>query len=195
MSSATAVVASRERTPIVPSAVLAVAVIIIVEAMFFSGLVSAFLITRAGVAPGTWPPPTQPRLPVGSTALNTAALLASGLAALFCARKHRRDPASAQAPLYVAIALGALFVLLQGSEWVALLGEGLRLSTSTHGAFFYLIVGSHGLHVVAGLVALVWAALQLGRGSLSADAFKAVRAFWYFVVLLWPLLYYEVYLT
>ena len=45
------------------------------EAMFFGGLIIAFLQLRLGAA--AWPPPGQPRLPIGLTALNTVILLAS----------------------------------------------------------------------------------------------------------------------
>ena len=45
------------------------------EGVFFGGLIIAFLDLRLGAA--QWPPPGQPRLPVGLTALNTAVLLLS----------------------------------------------------------------------------------------------------------------------
>ena len=44
--------------------------------------------------------------------------------------------------------LGAFFVVFQGAEWLALIGQGLTLTSSALGSFFYLIVGSHGLHAV-----------------------------------------------
>ena len=52
-------------------------IFVFTEIMFFTGLVSAFLITRASIGPGGWPPPNQPRLPVATTAVNTVALLLS----------------------------------------------------------------------------------------------------------------------
>ena len=55
-----------------------------------------------------------------------------------------------------AIVCGIAFVSLQGVEWVALLREGLTMTSSTHGAFFYLIVGAHALHAVAAIIALTW---------------------------------------
>src|SRR3990170_3089509 len=46
------------------------------ETMLFAGFVTAYLVFRLG-AP-VWPPPLQPRLPVGVTAVSTAVLLLSG---------------------------------------------------------------------------------------------------------------------
>ena len=65
--------------------------------------------------------------------------------------------------------LGAFFVLFQGVEWVALLREGLTLTSSTHGAFFYLIIGTHALHAVVALGSSpTVGAAAARRGSRSA---------------------------
>src|SRR5262249_57871398 len=50
------------------------------EIMFFGGLISAFLVLR--VSSALWPPPLQPRLPVGVTGVNPLLLLASSIAVL-----------------------------------------------------------------------------------------------------------------
>ena len=42
------------------------------EVMLFAGLISAFSIARATAIGGMWPPPNQPRLPIATTAFNTA---------------------------------------------------------------------------------------------------------------------------
>lgn len=181
------------REPLVPSAVMGVLIFIGAEIMMFAGFVSAFAIVKAG-AMGVWPPPGQPRLPIEETAFNTAALLMSGAFAFLAARAFSRDPVSARTPLWIAVALGAFFVLFQGYEWLQLLRDGLTLTSSTHGSFFYLIVGTHALHAVAGLAVLASAGLALTRGRLDGERFTAVRFFWYFVVVLWPVLYVQVYL-
>ena len=82
------------RPVLVPSATLAMALFIATEVMFFAGLVSAFLVLRAEAL--VWPPPGQPRLPLGVTGLNTVLLVASGwtvqraLAATATASSNRR---------------------------------------------------------------------------------------------------------
>lgn len=182
------------RRPAVPSAVLGVLIFIIAEVMFFSGLISAFVIARSSVGPGAWPPPGQPRLPIAATALNTAVLLLSAGVLVLSRRAFRTDGARALRLLATSMALGSFFVLSQGREWVALLRQGLTLTTSTHGAFFYVIVGCHGLHALGALIALGWALLRLRRGALLPGTFSAACLFWYFVAGIWPILYYQVYL-
>jgi cytochrome c oxidase subunit III len=187
------VVTNPRPAPLVPNAVLGMAIFLFTEVMLFAGLISAHTVTRASSAVG-WPPPGQPRLPAEDTAVNTAALLLSGVVVFWAQRRFRRDRASAFAPLAAALALGAFFVGFQGVEWVQLVGEGLTLTSSTHGAFFYLIVGVHALHAVAALVALGWALFRLRRGVLPASTLTAVALFWYFVVAVWPIIYLRVYL-
>jgi heme/copper-type cytochrome/quinol oxidase subunit 3 len=178
---------------LLPNAVFGMLLFVLVELMLFAGMISAFLISSSAAVLG-WPPPGQPRLPVEETALNTLALLGSGVALFLAGRAYRKERRSARAPLLVAIALGAFFVCFQGVEWVALIREGLTLRSSTHGGFFYLIVGTHAAHAVAALGGLGYAFLRLRRRLLNHSTLAAASVFWYFVVGVWPLLYAVVYL-
>jgi cytochrome c oxidase subunit 3 len=162
------------------------------EVMFFAGLISAFTIVRSEAL--LWPPPDQPRLPIERTALNTLALLLSGVALAFAHRAFRRDRRAARAPLLIAIGLGAFFVVCQGAEWAALLSQGLTVTSSALGSFFYLIVGLHALHAVVAIGMLANAFRRLTRGWLVLSQLVTVEVFWYFVVGLWPILYGVVYL-
>jgi cytochrome c oxidase subunit III len=177
--------------PIIPSGVMAMLIFVFTEAMLFAGLISAFTIIRAGAM--VWPPPDQPRLPVAETALNTAALLASGVLLAAARRRFRRNRARARPPLLWAMLLGGFFVVFQGAEWVALLGQGLTLQSSSLGSFFYVIVGLHALHAVAALSVLVYAWSRLRHGWLASSQLATAEVFWYFVVGLWPILYGVVY--
>jgi cytochrome c oxidase subunit 3 len=162
------------------------------EVMFFAGLISAFTIVRSEAI--LWPPPDQPRLPIERTALNTLALLLSGVALAFAHRAFRRDRRSARTPLLIAIGLGAFFVIAQGAEWAALLRQGLTVTSSALGSFFYLIVGLHALHAVVAIGLLANAYRRLRNGWLAYSQLVTVEVFWYFVVGLWPVLYGVVYL-
>ena len=178
--------------PAVPSPVLGMLIFVIAEMMMFAGLMSAFSIVKAGAL--GWPPPGQPRLPVEATAFNTAALLASAIVLFFANGSFARDRERAKRLLFAAMGLGVFFVAFQGFEWVALIRQGLTLTSSNHGSFFFLIVGMHGLHAIAGLAVLGRAAIKISRGHLTHSSFAATQVFWYFVVGLWPVLYFMVYL-
>ncbi len=178
--------------PILSSQVMGTLIFVIAEMMMFAGLMSAFSIVKAGAL--GWPPPGQPRLPVEATAFNTAALLASAVFLFVANRRYARNRNLAKRPLFTAMGLGAFFVAFQGYEWISLIRQGLTLTSSNHGSFFYLIVGMHGLHAIAGLAVLGRSALKLSRGRLAPSSFAACQVFWYFVVGLWPVLYFMVYL-
>jgi len=180
------------RQPLGPNSVVATLIFVVTELMLFAGFISAFTITRA--AYNTWPPIGQPRLPVVATLFNTAALLASGVALIMAHRSFDRRPERTGRYLLSALLLGAFFVIFQGAEWAALLREGLTPTSSNHGAFFYLIVGTHALHAVAAILALASVYIKFVRGRLERSTFLATEVFWYFVVGVWPVLYLRVYL-
>ena len=185
-----------ERT-VVPNAILGMLIFVVCEIMFFGGLISAYLVGKAAAldAGGTWPPSDQPRLPIASTAFNTIVLLLSGW---FISRtsisQHQPEGKDTTRKLLVAtIGLGAFFVIFQGYEWTRLIQFGLTMQSSTYGGFFYLIVGTHALHVIVALAALIYAYIQLKNDRLTNGVLGASRIFWYFVVGLWPVLYVTVY--
>ncbi|MCH2172110.1 cytochrome c oxidase subunit 3 [Myxococcota bacterium] len=191
---------------ILSNGALAMLIFSFAEVMLFAGLVSAFTIAKANAL--VWPPPGQPRLPAFETAFNTLALLLSGFFLYRAQLEYwrskeatsapvvvlQRPAAAARTPFLISILLGAFFVLFQGTEWVALLREGLTIASSQQGGFFYLIIGMHAAHAIAALALLVYAYRQLTHGNLTESLFGASTVFWYFVVLVWPVLYWRVYL-
>ncbi len=186
------VASEARKEPLIPNGVLGMLIFVIVEVMVFAALISAFSIIRASAI--IWPPLGQPRLPLEETAINTAALLASGVLLVVARRRFAHNPTRARTPLVYAMLLGAFFVVFQGAEWLALIGEGLTLSSSSLGSFFYLIVGLHALHAAAALGLLAYSWMRLRRGWLASSQLAAAEVFWYFVVGLWPVLYLVVYL-
>ena len=85
-------------------------------------------------------------------------------------------------------------MVFQGAEWVALIGEGLTLTSGQLGGFFYLLVGTHALHVLVGFAILLYTYRKLSHGELDRFTFWPAQIFWYFVVGVWPILYWQVYL-
>ncbi|HBZ70198.1 MAG TPA: hypothetical protein DEP35_10865 [Deltaproteobacteria bacterium] len=170
---------------------LGMAIFLATELMFFTALVSALLVLRAGAV--DWPPEGQPRLPIAATGVNTAFLLLSAIAFERGARQQH-DHRALSRGLAGAFALGSLFVLLQGVEWVRLIGFGLTAHSSLYGAMFYVIVGAHATHVLVALAAVGFALRCARRGHLAGWAELApYRMYWFFVVGIWPPLYGLVY--
>jgi cytochrome c oxidase subunit 3 len=179
------------RSQIMDNGAMGMLIFVFTEIMFFAGFISAFTIIRSAAM--AWPPPGQPRLPLEETAVNTAALLASGVVLVIANRVYKRNRMAARWPLLASIVLGGAFVVFQGVEWVALLREGLTFTSSVMGSFFYTIIGLHALHAVValGLLVRAWVLLQAGR--LKPGLFLSTQIFWYFVVGVWPFIYLRVY--
>jgi len=167
------------------------------EIMFFSGLISAYVVSASDNATA-WPPKWQPRLPVEATAFNTLLLIASAVTLFIAIRKIKKDGDTKKGSTFLkwTILLGTAFVTFQGYEWVRLIGNGLTTSSSLFGAFFYTIIGAHGIHAFAGVIYLVVVSLKIIKTielDLKIKMITTLSIFWYFVVLLWPILYLLVY--
>jgi heme/copper-type cytochrome/quinol oxidase subunit 3 len=187
------VVRPAARREVVPSGLLGMVIFVATEVMFFAGLISAFTISKAGAPRDAWNLPAGQVLPLASTAVNTGALFVSGALLWVAERQYRARSRVATQTVLAAIFFGALFVMLQGREWVGLIARGVTLRSSALGAFFYVIVGAHAVHAVAALAALGAAWWRLRAGRLSYGFFLAAQTFWYFVVLIWPVIYARVY--
>lgn len=166
------------------------------EVMFFAALVSGLFVLRVGMA--AWPPPLEPRLPVAVTSVNTVVLIGSSVSMVAALRALRRGHRRRFVRMLVTTAgLGALFLAVQGYEWVRLIGFGLTLSSSVYGATFYSLIGLHGLHVAGALGWLGITALLAASGRFAEGRIAPVQAcamYWHFVVGLWPVLFVAVYL-
>ncbi|MGH7768439.1 MAG: cytochrome c oxidase subunit 3 [Candidatus Binatia bacterium] len=182
--------------PIVSNARLALLMLLVAETMFFSGLVGAFIVFR--VASPSWPPPFQPRLPVEVTGANTVILLLSGVTMHVALRAARAGKsARLQKWLTASVALGVIFLAVQGYEWLRLIHYGLTLSSGVYGATFYTLIGCHGAHVLGAVFWLLAVLARARKGRYSARDYAGVQLcgmYWTFVVALWPVLYGLVYL-
>jgi len=186
----------RPNLPILNNARLAVIMLLAAELMFFAGLIGAFLVFRLSAT--VWPPPFQPRLPLGVTGVNSLILLFSALTMHWAVIAGRAAVTSTLVrQLTFTALLGALFLLIQGYEWVRLVHYGLTTSSSVYGGLFYTLIGAHGAHVFGGLIWLAIVCWQAKRGRITKKNFVGVqtaRMYWTFVVALWPVLYGLVYL-
>lgn len=181
----------------VSNGVLGMIFLLTTEAMFFAGLISAYIVNRSAVM--EWPPVNQPRLPIEVTAVNTLFLILSAVSFYLFTRRFKLsgNTTAALKFLVITILFGVNFLFIQGTEWIKLLDYGLSSTSSLYGAFFYLIIGAHALHVIAGVVILFYLVFSLKRSvaiEVSKNKITVCGIYWYFVVGIWPMLYYLVYL-
>ena len=192
LNSVAPAVRRRRQAPLADS-VFGMIIFVATEAMFFTALISAFVIIKAGV--DLWSPPPGVRLPVIATACNTLLLMLSAGLLYQAGRMFATEHTRARVLLLMrnAAFLGGLFVLFQGYEWIRLIHYGMSMTSGIFGACFFLLIGTHGLHAAAAATAMIYLSVKLQRGELKFEHVRAMQIFWFFVVGIWPVLYGLVY--
>ncbi len=187
-----------ERQPGMPMEILGMYLFIASELIAFITLLFILFWLRSGLV-GDWPPPDQPRLPLGITGINTVFLLFSGYT-MHRAYRAVKQNLTAQLTrwLMITCVLGVVFLTVQGFEWIRLIRFGLSMTSSLYGAMFYTIIGLHAVHVLVTVLVLLYLWVRSSSGAYTAEKHTGVvlgYLFWLFVVLIWPVLYVLVYLV
>ncbi|WP_254526063.1 cytochrome c oxidase subunit 3 [Natrinema caseinilyticum] len=169
---------------------------IVTEGLLFAGLFLAYFFLEADHGP--WPPEELPPLDLPYALGLTVILLLSGIT-LYWARRGLEHGNRRQFNygLAVTIILGLAFLLGQANEYSTMLSEGLTPWASAYGSTFYVVTGTHGIHVIFGLVLLgLVGARAWGRGHFDADRHLFVKTasyYWHFVDAIWFLIVLFVY--
>jgi len=121
--------------------------------------------------------------------LNTAMLVLSSLALHSATNAARRGEMQALRMGLLAAGVSALaFLSGQLLAWRQLSNEGYLLAANPANAFFYVLTGAHGLHLLGGLVALgrttekAWHETATEPLRLSVEL---CATYWHFLLLVW----------
>lgn len=166
---------------------------IVSEITLFGALFATYFVLRGASA--AWPPTPdlrRPELPL--VAFNTLVLVSSSVTLQRAIGALRRgEPDQVRRLLATTIALGAVFLLIQGFEFSR---NAFAISDGVFGSTFYTLTGFHAAHVSAGVLALgaLLRRAHLGLlGPANEGAAEAVSYYWHFVDLVWLLLFTSVY--
>jgi cytochrome c oxidase subunit 3 len=177
-------------------AMLGLLLFIAAETMLFAGFISAYLVFR--LSPIPWPPADEPRLPVEWPIMNTVVLIGSWFALDQALRALRQGKNRLYLYLLTLAAfLGIVFLVTQGFEWIQMSQAGLTAHVDVYGGFFYILTGLHGVHVLGGILAILWVLGRSWGAAYSSANHLSVdlcRTYWLFVVALWPVLFLLIYL-
>lgn len=155
-------------------------------AMLFGGCLVGFVVIRLQ-AP-EWPPAGSPDLPT-SFWLSTALLAI--VSALLVAAERAVDAGRISALtriLSAATVVGTAFVFSQVSGWARLAGASDLPQNNLYLFGVYVLSFLHVLHVIGGLVPLVWVALRSREGRYTAtdhEAVTGVAIYWHFLGVVW----------
>ncbi len=175
---------------------IAVFAFIASEAFFFLILIITYVFFN--MAASSTGPSAASALDVGKTGAFTACLLASSGTLWLSERSlERGDSRTSSRWLLLTIALGAVFLVGQGSEYAGLYRGGITLATNLFATTFFTLTGFHGIHVALGLGALAIVLALLLAGDVRRERstlLRTVGLYWHFVDVVWVVVFSIVYL-
>jgi len=131
------------------------------------------------------------RLP-GLLLLNTIVLVVSSGSVELARRRAlqdvRNDVERGIPWLALTVLLGVSFLVGQWTVWQKLAASGLYLSTNPSSSFVYLLTGTHAVHVLGGVLALLvacGAALSRRATESRAIIVDVAAWYWHFMAVLW----------
>ncbi len=139
----------------------------------------------------------QSRLELNTTfgAINTIFLLSSG--AFMAVTVHQfKENNLKKAAGYLKLTMlgGVLFLFLKGFEYSLKIESGHILGSNSFFTFYWLLTGFHVIHVLVGLVILLFALNGLKKEKTILEDLEASAAFWHMCDLIWLLLFPVLYL-
>ena len=153
--------------------------------MLFAAFTSAYIV-RKGLS-DDWRATAFP----GILWLNSMVLLASSFT-LEKARRWRQVQARFQGWWWATTSLGMIFLIGQIVAWQQLVAGGVYVNTNPSSSFFYLLTGTHAVHLLGGVIALLylsWRVWRRNSGSLGATALGVTALYWHFMDGLWIYLF------
>ncbi len=165
------------------------------DIIMFAAFFAAFAVLAGATAGG---PGGAELFDLRNVAIETALLLASsfacGMASIAVAQ---RNLLWTQVALLVTGLLGFAFLVLEVIEFAHLVGEGAGPQRSAFWSAFFTLVGTHGLHVGAGLLWLGTMMAQIWAKGFRPDIerrFLCFALFWHALDIVWVGVFTVVYL-
>jgi cytochrome o ubiquinol oxidase subunit III len=93
--------------------------------------------------------------------------------------------------------LGAAFLFIEATEFAGMVAKGAGPSRSGFLSAFFTLVGTHGVHVASGLIALVYLVAQAIAKGLRAPVLRRLLCwslFWHALDIVWVGVFTLVYL-
>jgi heme/copper-type cytochrome/quinol oxidase subunit 3 len=181
-----------------PSGRLGIALFMSSEIFLFGALFATYFTFRSqSLAIGEWPD-QHVELPILKTGLFSLVLISSSFTAYLAEKKlHNNDKKGFHLWWGITILFGAIFLAGQVWEYVTLIEEGVTLNSSHFASTFYMITGTHGLHVLGGLIFLIIVYVRSLKGQFDGERNLAPTAaswYWHFVDAIWIIVFTMLYI-
>ena len=129
--------------------------------------------------------------------LNTGILIISGIAMQWAKISTKRDNiVGVRDGLIFGGVLTLAFLVGQLYAWEQMVELGYYANLNTANAFFYMLTGLHGIHMLGGLVAWARSTLKLRQISQSNGSIADIRlsvelctTYWHYLLLIWLIMF------
>ncbi|MEW8508424.1 MAG: cytochrome c oxidase subunit 3 family protein [Candidatus Thiodiazotropha sp.] len=179
-----------------PPGDLAIWVFILAELAAFAAFFAAYAFTRMQNVEMF--NQYQSTLDSDAALINTFALITSSYFVVRAVAAIREDDSRGCVHwLLSALAMGVLFLVVKGHEYVHHIEAGIRLSTNKFYMFYLSLTFFHFMHVIMGMVILAAVAVKARRGGYSDREHTGVEtgaSYWHMVDLVWLILFPLVYI-
>jgi cytochrome c oxidase subunit 3 len=92
--------------------------------------------------------------------------------------------------ILITLVLGMGFLAGQLLAWQQLRAQNVFISSDPHSGFFYVLTGTHGAHLICGVLGLLFVAIRRNRYSAkSRTAVEVTAIYWHFMDGLWIYLF------
>ena len=175
-----------------PTPRLAVWWVIASEIVIFGGLLGSYIMHR--LAHGQWADyAANTNTMIGAT--NTFVLLTSSLFAVLAHQAAERGDGKAAARfLYMTTGGGLIFLCIKAFEWTTEISQGETIMANTFWSFYYTATGIHGLHVIAGMIIMLFVA-QTAKRNEELHRVEIIGIYWHFVDVVWIFLFPLIYIA
>jgi heme/copper-type cytochrome/quinol oxidase subunit 3 len=160
-----------------PSGKLGMWVFLASEVMLFGAFISAYIVLSMG-SPNFGRPATE-LLGKPLATVNTFVLITSSVTMVMALSCIQRDN-------------------IKGFEYHHKISEGITISSSLFGSFYFTLTGLHALHMIGGLIFNTYILINGLRGKYSSAHHERVEyagLYWHFVDLVWVVLFPVFYLV
>lgn len=154
---------------------------------FFALVLSAYALR---MELGDWVPMTEPQL----LWVNTAVLVLASAAFQWTRNGAVAGKAARLKPgLVMTGLLTTAFVVGQLIAWQQLQAGGQFLTSNPSNAFFYLLTGAHGVHILGGMYVWARATFRVLMGSAEGGqirrSIELCTIYWHFLLIVWLVLF------
>ena len=139
------------------------------------------------------------RMQLNSTfgAINTVFLLTSGFFMANAVLEFKENNLK-KSSLYFKLTMlgGLLFLIVKSVEYYHKIEAGITPETNVFFTFYWLLTAFHLIHVIMGLVILIWTnyGMMKKKSDTGVEDIEACAAFWHMCDLIWLLLFPVLYL-